>query len=210
MSQVDTLFYLLIGAGFLGGLYWILTQITRRQRKVDESLRRLEELVAEVTMEAGAVLEEAEDRIELLRELLHAVELKAVEEGAEQAAPAPGQVWSEAAQAEAPDTKAAPLAAPTAAAVRTAQAAPDSPAAPAAPAAAAPALRQQAAPVEAAAGAALEPRAVSSLERYQRIRATVWALDDQGLSPAEISQQLGVPRGEVLLMLNLKARRVTA
>lgn len=191
---MEMLFYLLIGVGLLGGLYWTLTQITRRQRKVDESLKRLEELVAEVSMEAGAVLEEAEDRIELLRELLHAVELKAAEEEAEQTAPAPDQVGSEPVQAPAPEKKPASAAASTALAV------------PAAPAAAGATPAQE----RALAAVAAEPKSISSLERYQQIRAAVWALDDQGLTAVEISQRLGVPRGEVLLMLNLKARRVTA
>jgi len=197
---MEMLFYLLIGVGLLGGLYWTLTQITRRQRKVDESLKRLEELVAEVSMEAGAVLEEAEDRIELLRELLHTVELKAAEEEAGQTVPAPGRVGSEPVEAPAPEKK------PASAAAGTALAVPAAPVGSAAPAAAGATPAQE----RALAAAAAEPKAISSLKRYQQIRAAVWALDDQGLTAVEISQRLGVPRGEVLLMLNLKARRVTA
>lgn len=156
---MEGLVYLVIGVGLLAGLYWTLTQITRRQRRVDESLKRLEELAAEVSMEAGAVLEEADERIALLRELLEAVELKAAGQERDAAAPEESAV------------KPTP---------------------------------------EPAAEAAKPEKPVSSLERYQGLRASVWRLADQGLTAPQIAQQLGVPRGEVELMLNLKRRRMNA
>jgi hypothetical protein len=39
-----TIVYLLLGVAFMGGLFWALTQITARQRKLNAELARLERL----------------------------------------------------------------------------------------------------------------------------------------------------------------------
>lgn len=204
---MDVLLYLLIGLGVMGGLYWTLNQITRRQRKVDQDLRRLEELTAEVTLNAGAVLEQADDRIALLQELLQAVELKAAEEPAptvaesEKKAPAPAP-----ASADRPKDSSVEAATP----VDVAPAALATPLSSVSPAEPGPAATPGPAPA-ASEPVPAEPAApISSLQRYQALRSAVWALADQGLDPVAIAKKLGVPRGEVQLMLSLRSRRVTA
>jgi len=174
---MEGLLYPIIGLAVVGGLYWVLTEMTRRQQRVDASLRKLEELAAEVTMEAGAVLEQADERIALLRELLEAVELKAREQAAEKAS---GEDRAHGAARE-PASVQEPVP-----------------------------LREPAQVQEPVGVAAPQTAPGSSRERYQAIRAEVWALADRGLSEAEIARRLGIPRGEVQLMLNLRARRVTA
>lgn len=61
--------------------------------------------------------------------------------------------------------------------------------------------------------APLEPEALpepTSMQKYQGMRASVWHLADQGKSPSDIAHELGIPRGEVLLLLNLRTKKVTA
>jgi len=92
---------------------------------------------------------------------------------------------------------------------------------PATPAAAGPPASRPAEPAnpapEAMAAPAPEPEApaaaggqLTSMERYQQMRTAVWTLADQGRSVLEIAQALGVPRGEVQLLLNLRGKKVTA
>jgi len=44
-------------------------------------------------------------------------------------------------------------------------------------------------------------------DRYADLRQAVWRLADEGKDAVAIAEALGVPRGEVLLMLNLRGRK---
>ncbi|HWI63612.1 MAG TPA: hypothetical protein VNT75_17395 [Symbiobacteriaceae bacterium] len=50
----------------------------------------------------------------------------------------------------------------------------------------------------------------TSMQKYQGMRTAVWHLADKGKNPSDIAQELGIPRGEVLLLLNLRTKKVTA
>jgi len=54
------------------------------------------------------------------------------------------------------------------------------------------------------------PPAPTSIEKYQKLRDAARALADRGKSPSEIAHELEIPRGEVLLLLNLRSKKVTA
>lgn len=143
--------YLLLGAGLMGGLYWALTQITARQRRLNAELTRLERLSAEVSMNAEALLEQIDERMEQLQEMLARV------------AAAAGAVTQQ------PDPNVA----------------------------------------EAAPTPVVEAPAPIPGQRYQQMRATVWTLADQGKDLGEIARELGIPRGEAELLLNLRGLKVT-
>lgn len=213
-----TVVYLILGLGFVGGLYYALTQITARQRRLNAELTRLERLAAEVAMNAEAILERVDERIERLNEIAEAAEITvtsaraAVEVHVQAppvapvAAPAPAQA-SVPAPAPAPGAeeaqparkKSRPRKAPAV------QAKPKAPPEPVAQAPAAPQPESEpSGPVEA------KPEGIKSLSKYQELRTSVFALADQGKEIGEIAQALGVPRGEVQLILNLRGRKVTA
>ena len=145
--------YLVLGLIALGGLLYLLSQITLRQRSLHAELTRLERLAAEVVMGAEAVLDRVDERAQRLQHLLAAVEARAKAEGV---APAPAP---DPAPDSAPERQAQPASAPT------------------------------------------------SLQRYQQIRAAVWALAEQGKGQAEIARALALPTGEIQLMLNLRGRK---
>jgi hypothetical protein len=173
-----TTFYLLLGLALMGGLLWALTQITARQRRLDAELTRLEQLSAEVTMNAEAVLERVDERIEQLTQLLAQLEARAQVAAAEQQEPGPAPPAPEGEQAPPPRKRRGRSA--------------------------------KARSVEVEVGAAPESGhpAPTPAQRYQELRARVSALADQGKSPAQIAQELGIPRGEVELMLNLRVKQV--
>lgn len=52
-----------------------------------------------------------------------------------------------------------------------------------------------------------EPATPVSMDRYKHLQAQVLALSAQGMSEADIARELGVPRGEVQLMLRLRHRK---
>lgn len=54
----------------------------------------------------------------------------------------------------------------------------------------------------------LPPQAPTSIQKYQGLRAAVWLLADHGQSPSDIAHELNIPRGEVLLLLNLRSKKV--
>jgi hypothetical protein len=179
--------YLLIGLAVMGGLFWLLMQITARQRRLDAELTRLERLAAEVAMNAEALLEQVDERMDQLHDLLAVVEAKAApreavprEAAPREATPAPGKRGRRRKQKEAKPAPPEPSAAAQAAGATEAapEPAPDRPGAPG--------------------------------QKYQELRPAVWALADQGKDPGAIAQELGIPRGEVILMLNLRSRKVTA
>lgn len=139
-----TVIYLIGGLMLCGGLFWVLTQITARQRRLNSELTRLERLAAEVAMTAEAVLERVDERVLRLEEMAAKLE-------------------REMAVAPAPAAAPAPVASP---------ALTDAPAA-----------------------------------RYAEMQETVRRMAEQGHSPAEIAAAVKLPRGEIILMLNLRRDR---
>lgn len=210
-----TAIYLLLGLGVVAGLYYALTQLMARQRQLNAELTRLERLAAEVSMNAEAILEHVDERIDRLAEITAEVEAKAEatlslieavqagkagEVSPAQAAPKPGE----------PEVRAIPAPAKKQAKPRKRQGAQTSPQAPTAEA---PKAGSRPAKAKEPVKEAEEPAKdipPASLQRYEETRSAVFALADQGKSPVEIAQALGVPRGEVQLMLNLRNRKVTA
>jgi hypothetical protein len=176
-----TIVYLLLGVAFMGGLFWALTQITARQRKLNAELARLERLAAEVALNAEAILDRVDDRADRLNELMTRAEARVAEAVAVQTPPPP------VVEAPAPAAEAAPPKKK-----RTRKAAAPAPAAEVSP----------------------EPEAGTNpptpIAKYQELRGAVWTMADQGKSPTDIAQALNVPRGEVQLLLNLRAKKVTA
>jgi hypothetical protein len=169
--------YLLIGLAVAGALYWALTQITARQRRLNAELTRLEQLAAEVSLNAGAILERIDQRTAELTALLAQVEAR-VEAHAEATlepapAPAPAPAPRKRSRTKEPERQAlqpAPSPAPT------------------------PPASEVPAPVQ----------------RYQELRTAAWALADQGKESGAIAEALGIPRGEVELLLNLRGKKVSA
>lgn len=156
-----TAIYLTLGLAIMGGLFYALTQITARQRRLNAELTRLERLAGEVALNAEALLDRVDERAMRVGELLGRAE--ALTAGISRARP--------------PEVVALP---PT----------------PAVPAREEPVPESQAPP--------------TSLQRYQAMRTSVWSMADKGMDPLAIAQALSIPRGEVLLMLNLRARRASA
>ncbi|HYF93940.1 MAG TPA: hypothetical protein VD969_17130 [Symbiobacteriaceae bacterium] len=165
-----TIVYLLLGVAFMGGLFYALMQITARQRRLNAEMTRLERLAAEVSLNAEAILDRVDERVDRLNDLL---------------------ARAEAAVAAVPEP-AAPEVAPTPVAEEEA-----------------PKKKRTRKPKEAAGSEAATP-APTSIEKYQKLRDAVRTLSDQGKDPSDIAQELGIPRGEVLLLLNLRAKKVTA
>ncbi|HYG60753.1 MAG TPA: hypothetical protein VD902_21975 [Symbiobacteriaceae bacterium] len=156
---MSTIVYLLLGVAFMGGLFYALMQVTARQRRLTAELTRLEQLAAEVALNAEAILDRVDERTHRLHELMERAEAMA-----EAAA-------SEPAPAQAPVPEAVPEPAPE---------------------------------------VSPEPAAPTSIEKYQAMRTAVWQKADMGKSPSEIAQEMGIPRGEVQLLLNLRTKKVTA
>jgi hypothetical protein len=133
-----------------------------------------------VALNAEAILDRVDERADRLNELMARAEARVAEAVAVQS-PAPVEAPVEAPAVEAPPKK-----------KRTRKAAAPAPAAEVAP----------------------EPEAVTNsptpIAKYQELRGAVWAMADQGKSPSDIAQALNVPRGEVQLLLNLRAKKVTA
>lgn len=189
---MEVIIYLLLGLATLGGLFWLLTQITARQRRVNAELTRLERLAAEVAMNAEAVLEQVEDRIEHLQKLANEVEAKIVLEAT---------VSPTAVSVDGGPIQPAELA-PVQAAARL-QAVPTPIAAQVSVPDRAPAPRKRGRPRK------VQPpvEALGSQGRYQALRAQVVSLAGQEMDAAAIGRQLGMPRGEVQLILNLLTKK---
>lgn len=193
MSGGMTAVYLVLGLGLVAGLYYALTQITARQSRLNAELSRLERLAAEVAMSAEAILERVDERIDRLNEIAAGVEATAA------AARLAVEARVEPA-AEAKADKAQPKPRKRRAKQEVATQSEPKPD---------PKADPKPEPTVAA-QAEVEPESVKSLAKYQEVRATAFALADQGKSIGEIAQELGVPRGEVQLILNLRGRKVTA
>jgi len=202
MGDSMTAVYLVAGLLLVGLLYYVLTQITARQRRLNAELTRLERLAAEVSMNAEAILERVDERIDRLNELTTEVEQRM----SELRAAAANQ---SAAPALLPNTQ--PAAAAPGMSEPKAEEAPKQrkPRKRAAQEVATVPAEPPAAPVEEPATPE-DPTNPTSLQRYQQLRVAVSSMADQGKSAAEIAQELGVPRGEVQLILNLRGRKVTA
>ncbi len=207
-----TAVYLVLGLVLIGGLYYALTQITARQRRLNAELTRLERLAAEVSMNAEAILDRVDERIDRLNELttdvesrMNALRTAVAEQSATLERTGPEAKASSTAKPEAapePSTGTAPKQRksrkkthPAPDPEVTVQTAPE----------AAPAASSEPSPAEVA-----SPAKTTSLDRYQQLRTAVFTLADQGKGAGEIAQELGVPRGEVQLILNLRGRKVTA
>lgn len=77
-----TAIYLILGLAGMGGLFYGLMQISARQQRLNAELTRLEQLSGEVSMMAGAMLEQVDMRIDYLIDMVEQVEKRI--------APAPG------------------------------------------------------------------------------------------------------------------------
>jgi len=178
--------YLTLGVALMGGLFWTLTQITARQRRLNAEMIRLERLAAEVSMSAEAVLDKVDERIDQLAALLARAEQTAQ-----------GQVeGSAAAPATSQEPGPAPRKRKRSRPRTTPQPAPEHSAAAVAPEA--PAVIETPLPTP------------PPLQKYQDLKTAVRELADQGRTSGDIAEELGLPRGEVQLMLNLGTRKVTA
>jgi len=188
--------YLLLGLGVVGALYYAVTQITVRQRKLDADMTRLERLAAEVAMNAEAILERVDERIEQLERLSAELEARAARV---QAPPA------------APPAEAAP-AKPRRSRSRQSAAEPQ----PGADAGARPGPASDAySHVDQAPSPHEQPQPDSDSDsqpklNYAEIRARVYAMADAGHDALDIAQALGIPRGEVQLILNLRGAKMNA
>jgi hypothetical protein len=171
-----TAVYLMLGVALVGALYWLLVRLNNRQRQVQAELARLEQLAAEVTLQAEGIFDQVDARLAELAKLTQAFEAKV--QAAAAAAPA-AEVFPQATPAAAPEP--------------------------------APKKRRGRPKKEQPAPEASEaPEAAVPAARYETLRPRVWALADQGQSAEEIAQAVGLPRGEVHLLLNLRSRQVTA
>ncbi|MFZ5814015.1 MAG: hypothetical protein ACOY93_01755 [Bacillota bacterium] len=178
--------YLLLGLAIIGALVYALMQVNARQQRLHAELTRLERLAAEVTMNAEAVLDQVDQRIERLAQLAASMEARVESAPSEPPpAPAPPKQTGRRKGGSKPEGRKGPQAA-TAVPEVAAAVQPEPAAAPVAPA------EQPAKP-----------------PRYSDLRQAVFALADQGKSPLEIAEALSVPRGEIQLILNLRGRKVS-
>lgn len=229
---MPTVLYVLLALAVVGALAYAVYQVTVRQRRILAEITRLERLTAEVTMSAEALLDEIDERLAHLRDLAAQLEKRAAAElqaraqaegrGGDREAAAPGgEARPAAAGARAESVGSLPSPGPVpessaegAAAGAAPGAAVDTPEAPPAGEAKPGRARKgrartgkaRAADRPAAGdGAAEEPAAAG--DRYADLRQAVWRLADEGKDAVAIAEALGVPRGEVLLMLNLRGRK---
>jgi|GEM_PF-1683111 len=263
---METVAYLLLGLAVIGALIYAFYQVNRRQQRVMAELTRLERLTAEVAMNAEAVFDEVDQRLERLRQMAAELEERAARQlqagprpQSSSAVPAQGGAGPQSgtdAEAGTPEQPRYPVPPPAQvqpgariqpekppvhpqSAVRayealqrlaqpelrppgdartpmvsqspeaTARHAPADgkgpvPSAPEAAGSAEPPQPEE--PEEMAAAVPLQ-QAASPADRYEALRQEAWRLADEGKDAVEIAGALGVPRGEVLLMLKLRGRR---
>ncbi|HYF76257.1 MAG TPA: hypothetical protein VD973_03945 [Symbiobacteriaceae bacterium] len=169
--------YLIEGLLGIAALCWVLYQANLRHRRLQAELLRLDRLAAEVTLHAEAVLDQVDERTAQLQKLLDA---------------ATAQVAAATGVASAPAPTPTPVPAP----------APGYAPAPALARAMAPAPSPEPPPAQ-----AVQPADENDSLRYSELRTKVAALAEGGIPVAQIAQMLGVPRGEVSLILNLQKKK---
>lgn len=189
--------YLIAGLLGIAALCWILYQANLRHRRVQAELLRLDRLAAEVTLHAEAVLDQVDERIAQLQKLMDAASAQvAAAASAPTPTPAPTSIPAPTpAPAAAPRHTAPPAASPAASPYSAYRPLPEPAPAPA-PAAAQP--------------AAAAPQAEADPPRSSELREQVVALAEGGSTVAQIAQALGIPRGEVGLILNLNKKKASA
>lgn len=192
---MEAAIYLLLGLAVAGALIYAMMQVNARQQRLHAELTRLERLSAEVTMNAEAVLEQVDQRIERLNQLAAALEARA-QYTAEPAAEAEAPTHPARTRKRSQGQRAAKVSGnreskqATAAGEEMAQAAQ-------------PEVQPEPGPQ------AEPPSSKDPADRYTDRRQAVFALADQGKSPLEIAEALAIPRGEVQLMLNLRGRKLS-
>jgi hypothetical protein len=174
--------YLIAGLLGIAALCWMLYQANLRHRRLQAELLRLDRLAAEVTLHAEAVLDQVDERTAQLQKLLDAATAQVAAATGVASAPAPTPVP---ARAPAPAPGYAP--------------------APALARAMAPAPSPEPPPAQ-----AVQPADENDSLRYSELRTKVAALAEGGIPVAQIAQMLGVPRGEVSLILNLQKKKASA
>lgn len=217
--------YLLLGLAVVGALFYALTQVNRRQQRLHAELTRLERLSAEVTINAEAVLEQVDQRIEQLEALSLRLEERAQQlyEGRVEQATRPLPDRPRPHEAPAPLGSSSPdaLAASFEEALQAARAlsgqlAPPASQEPPTPeshlhptAESQPLPAAESADLEAELELPPEPASpVTPADRYAALRQSVYELSKEGKSPLEIAEALAIPRGEVQLILNLKGKKL--
>lgn len=188
--------YLFLGLGLVAGIFWTLTQIATRQRRLQDELSRLERLAAEVALNSDAILDRVDERTERLQALLAQVEAAAAAFSEATARTAEAALAQEALRADLEQVS-PPTAQESAPPPRKRGRTRKQEAAPAPPP-----------PAGETTGTAQAPPP-ASMERYQALRTRVEELSNQGLDAGTVAQLVGVPRGEVQLILNLRTNKVT-
>lgn len=221
---METFLYLVLALAVVGVLAYAVYQVTVRQQRILAEITRLERLTAEVTMSAEALLDEIDERMARLNDLAAQLEIRAVAEVQAQAQSqskakartGPQAVPQEARYAaEAPSQQQAQTQATPVPAQEEAQAQAQRPPAEAEPARQKPkrggrvrtGAKTTASEVQTTAEPETETQPLAPADRYGDLRQAVWRLADEGWNAVEIAETLGVPRGEVLLMLNLRGKK---
>ncbi|WP_374712442.1 hypothetical protein [Symbiobacterium terraclitae] len=203
---MQTVAYLLLALAVIGALAYALYQVNARQNRLMAELTRLERLTAEVAMSAEALLDEVDRRAQRLSQLAAELEERAAAQvrkqdqaQADAPAPAPEQVPAQPTAAEPPAVGQKPKRQrrPRGGARATPSEAQDQSGSQAKPAGQARSNSPAAKPTQ-------EP---SASDRYADLRQAVWRLADEGRDAVEIAATLGVPRGEVMLLLNLRGKK---
>lgn len=176
--------YLLLGLAVIGALFYVLMQITARQNRLNAEMARLERLSAEVFMHAEAVLDQVDERVAELRRLATEPEPapRLDVKVADAVRPADLIPVAKAAEPEPePEPKPEPM----------------------------PYVQPEPVPpvhpmVQAPVADAAEVGGTAS------VRERVVRLADSGLDAAAIAHEVGLPRGEVQLILQLHRRKLMA
>jgi len=240
-----TFVYVLLALAAVGALAYAVYQVTVRQQRILAEINRLEQLTAEVTMSAEALLDEIDERMARLNDLAAELEIRAVAE-VQAKARAKAQTGAQAldegrprAQAQAQtealeegrarvltqaqageqeqvrrqagtpaqaQTKKPTHEKPQQDEARAQRMSEPEPAAEPEPASQKP-KRGRRTRTESQTTAVEAPQAQTPADRYGDLRQAVWRLADEGKTAVEIAEALGVPRGEVLLMLNLRGKK---